>query len=706
MARKSKNEMIEEAQAKKESASFEMNYAEDPAIAARAASFITTLIQNAKTARSGKEDEWLEYLRMWACQLSDAQMYSGRSNLMIPEVHKQIEASTQQFQSGLFPNDDYLGAIPNTRTSKEETQDIRDAVFHELDYKNNLPGLGERWNRQKVMYGSAFFKLGFERKMRTVFQKVDDSFPRQSQVPIFQGVRVAVKDTFHTYVYPETAQNMEDALLCFDEMYVQKHVLEKMTDSQGKKLYVNLSQVPSMPQENSTLNWVDSVRLTIANFGSASSFLPDGVLIHEAWCDFNIKGNEWVPCVITIANMSTPIAIRRNPYWHQMKPYLMGRYLDAPGGELYGHSLPERISSLGYMMNDLGNQSMDSLNYSLNPITVIDPALAGDVTSFKLQPGARWFGSPQGIDFKNFPDVSQSGFAAMAQVRQMIQQFSDTAPQIAPQLSGKVRSATQTAAVQNEMTEALRNMVRNDEYSVMEPMAFMTHQLLRQFQTDEYQIVTQGPERGQWILKPIRPAILQKDVVFFWKGSSAAIKSSVRNQQLLNSFNLATQMEALLPGKIDLPKLYREVMYEAFSLKDLDIFKEDQEKRTVAPEIENLALSEGEEVEVHLGDNDDFHMRSHDEAMGALEGDDKTGAAILAYLRHNEMHKIQKQAKDALRAQQAQLMAQNAVNGQLGQSGAPGIQGNRSQTGNPASEGDMMAGMRQGQNMRTGFLPG
>lgn len=659
--------------------------------------FVLPIISDCKNARSGKEQEWLEDLRMWACQLSDANMYQGRSNLMIPELHKQVEASVDQFQTGLFPNGEYLGCIPAKRTTAEEADDIRAAVFHELDHKNNLPAKSVRWQRQKVLYGTAFYKTLFEKKMRTVFQKRDKTFPEQSQIPIFQGVRIVCQDTFHTYCWPETAQNEQEAMVVFDEMFIPRRTLEQ------EKIYANLSKVLDIPQENSTLNWIDSVRLSIANLGSATSFMPTAVLVHEVWCDFNIKGDEWVPCVITIANMSTPIRIQRNPYWHQMKPYAMGRYMEGPAGELYGHSLPEKIRSLGYMMNDLGNQTMDSLNFALNPIALIDPGFVGDIAGFKLQPGARWFASPQGVQFANFTDVSQSGFAGMNQVRQMIQQFSDTAPSVAPQLQGKVRSATQTAAIQNEMSEALRNMVRNDEMNVMTQLAYFTHQLLQQYQTDEYQVVTQGPEHGQWILKPIRPAILEKDVVFFWKGSSVASKDAVRNQQLLNAFNLATQMEALMPGTVDLPKLYKEVLYQNFNIKELAVFKSDEDKKTVDPDIENLGLREGEEVDVNLGDNDDFHIESH----GAdFKENAETGASKVAFLRHLEKHKVQKQAKDALREQTAKLMAMKAMEGSLGQQGGGGEaqfakEGNPYQASNPASESDLMGSIRPNPNMRS-----
>lgn len=684
MARKSAQVIA----AEKEMAKFDINYADRHDVADRAKNFCTEVIIAAKTGRSAKEEEWLEDLRIWSCQLTDASMYLGRSNLVIPEMHKQVESSVDQFQSGLFPNDDYIGVIPENRTSKDEALDIKDAVFHELDHKNNLPAISERFQRQKVLYGTAFYKPIFEKKMKTVYAKDEKGYPKISQVPQFQGVRVHVKDTFHTYVWPEDSVNEQEAEAVFDEMFLPKRNLEK------EGIYKNLDKVAETLKDFAYgMRWVDTVRLTIANLASATSYRPTGVLIHEVWCDFDIVKGEYVPCVITIANMSTVIRVQRNPFWHQLKPYCMGRYVEAPSGELYGHSLSERLRSLQYMMSDLGNQTMDSLTYSLNPIALIDPGFAGDVNSFKLQPGARWFASPQGVQFAVFPDVSQSGLAGMAQVRQMIQQFSDLAPQVAPQLSGKARSATQVMAVQNELTEGLKNKIRSDEYNVMTQLCFMTHQLLRQFQDAQYQVVTQGPEKGQWILKPIRPAVLQKDVVWTWRGSSVSQKSAVRNQQILSAFNMAVQMESIMPGTVDLPELYKHVLYETFDLKDLGIYKKDKETQSVAPDIENLALLEGEDVDVHLGDNYEEHMASHEESLKKADIE----AAKLAFLRHIEQHRVQYEAKKVLQAQQAKLMALQAT-GQMGaESGDEptyGREGNPNQMSSSANPANIAQGVR------------
>lgn len=699
MGRKS----VSQKEAEKEIAKYDINYADNSRIADRAKEHVIDMVRNAKIGRKAKEEEWLEDLRLWAAQLSDGQMYQGRSNLIIPELHNQVETSVGKFQQGLFPNDDYIGVVPMGSTTREEANNIKEAVFHELDHKNNLPAIMERYQRQKVLYGTAFLKATYEDKKKHIFVKNSKGYVESKEVPQFQGVRVEACDVFRVYAYPENISELSQAQVVFEESFITKRVLE------DTGVYKNLDDANEVGSSMMDFQWVESARMSMNNLSNAYALRGKAVLVTECFTDFDIVKGEFVPCIITLANMGTVIRVQRNPYWHQLAPFMMGRYIKGPAGELYGHSLAERLRSLQYMMTDLGNQTMDSLTYTLNPIALIDPGFAGDINSFKLQPGARWFASPQGVQFANFPDISSAGLQGMQQVRSMIQQFSDNAPQMAPQLSGKARNATQVVAVQNEMGANVKNMIRSDEHDVLGPLCYMTHMLLRQYQEDEYQISAQGPEKGQWITKSINPNILHRDAEFVWRGSSVEEKTAVRSQQLMNAFNLALQVGAMMPDAINLPKLFKIVMEESFNLKDLQVFNEDEQKYTVDAKIENLALMAGQDVKVNHGDEFELHMEEHEKGYQEAEDDD----VKLAFIKHMQKHRLQKQAKDIIQAQQAKMQAlKMAMQGGEGEAGlegvgqdmgVPGMEGNMRQQSNPATPAQAMQGVRATEpNMRKG----
>lgn len=679
--------------------SWEYNYAKDPSVRDRAQEYVLPIIDQSKWNRRAKEEQWMEDLRAWRCVTQDGAMYVGRANIFIPEMRHQIEASVGRFQTGLFPNPDYVNCIPASGTTDERASKIQAAVKYELDYKNNLPSVMERFQRQKVLYGTSPMKCEYVREMCEIFVKDEKGRPSIKRVPKREGVMWRPVDLFHWYQYPETSEP-ENCEMQFEEFFASKRTLQDDTDK-----YYGVEDVNPVDSQVNIWNWADTTRLMISDISTAMAALPDAIYVTECWCMFDIEPGKFVPCVISIANQQQAIRVQRNPYYFQTSPYLVGRYLKSTMNEFYGSSLPDALRGLQYVMNDVANQTMDSMTFSLNPIALIDPGFAGDVNSFKLQPGAKWWASPQGVQFATFPDVSGQGFQGMQQIRAMISQFGDDAVSIAPQLSGKVRTATQAQAVQGEMNASLKNMVRCDEFEVMTPMCRMTHSLLQQYQDKAYQIRVQGPDRGSWILDWVNPADLPGDVHWIWKGSSANEKSAIRSQQLLGFLNIAINANAQQPGLIDIQSVYKEVGQDAFGLDEQDMvafFPSIKAAKSVDPEAENYALDDGQdEVPVNDGDIFELHMDVHTEGYEKA----KTKQAKIAYLKHMDRHKVRKQAMDVLREQQAKmaaLSAQGLLPGQEPTQGPPGQPGggqagpgNKSQT--PVSAGGMMAGMRASQ---------
>lgn len=670
----------------KELNKFSRNYADVEAVASRAFAHVIDKIRDAKTNRYSKECEWLEDFMIWSCQPSQGQMYVGRSNLFVPEQNHQIEASVSKFQQGLFPSDDYLKAIPTNGTNFEEALKIQRAVFHEINDRNKVPTKSALYQRSKVMYGTGVWKGYYLEQFNDIFVKDRKGQISKRQVPKFRGVKWDTKDLYHWYTYPENVPVYE-ADLIFEEAFQKKYDLEK------SGLYKNLSSVEEINSKLNDLSWVDVSRMTIENISTTASLRPNAVMVTECWCNFDIEEGEPVPCVITLANLQTVIRVERNPYWHQRPPYLANGYLQAPAYSAYGHSLSERLRSLSYMMNDLGNQTMDSLTYILNPISIIDPGYGSDINGFKLQPGAKWFASPQSVDFKMFPDVSPSGFQGMSQVRAMIQQFSDNAPGIAPQLTGKVRNATQSMLVGQAVSQETRDMIRSDEAEIMIPMCQMTHMLLRQYQSETYQLLMQGAEEGSWIMDEVRPEDLVGDVHWVWRGASASEKSAVRSQQLLGFLNIALQMNAQQPGLIDLPALAKQIARESFDIDVSTVFTDEEKKKTVAPTIENRILDEGVDTPLNPGDDDNLHIEEHTAGYEEAKRQ-KNKEAMVVYARHIERHEQRRDAKAEIRQMQNQLQAQQLVMGgnqeRQGQAGP----GNKGQVAIPSSPSALMQGLR------------
>lgn len=674
--------------------SFTHNFAEDRDVATRAMEYFLPIVQDCRNNRRAREEDWMEDYRLWSCKEPDGAMYLGRSNVFVPELRKQCEISVGRFMQGIFPSQDFVRAIPTKGTTRAQAEKLEEAIKYELIVKNQFPVVIAAFERQKTLFGTSFLRPSFEADWKDVFYKdPKTNKPMKARVPKFQGVKWRTTDVFHTYVYPESA-DPQDVQIYFEEAFVHKYECERRPD-----LYKGLEDVPEISNDMNEWNWAELTRLQINRLSQSAKARPKDILLTEIWGDFELEKGKWVPVVCTMANYQKIVRLQRNPYFFQSQPFLMGGYQQQPTKLAYYSSLPDMLRGLQYLQNDIINQTMDSLTYALNPISIIDPGFAGDVNSFKVMPGAKWFASPQGVQFANFPDVSNSGWNGMQQIRSMIQQFSDANISIAPQLSGKVRTATQSQAVENEMAADLKNMILTDEYQILQPACLMTQLLLQQYQNEDYQIRVQGPQKGSWITKKVEPADLVAQVDWVWKGSSEAQRSNLRSQQILSFMNLVTNIAAISPGTVDLPALTMLVAKEGFGLPEetiAEIFPSERKKETVDPGIENIALLQGQDVEIHEGDIDDLHLAVHAEAKEEA-AKEKNEEALIAILKHTEKHEAKKQLQAAVRQQQAELAAANIATGNVAQ--APGgggfpQPGQPMQASTPSNPGEMLQGLR------------
>lgn len=647
-----------------EVARFQANLAGNQGICDRFMEQYAGIIEQTRNNRKTLEETWLDDLRQWSCR-SDFRGYTGGfSNFFVPELNNQVESSVEKRLTATFPGPDSIYCIPMKGTPQEKADKIKAAVVNELENKNNIFVKWDEFERQNVLLGTSIFKGGFKKEFLDVYTKDAAGKPIKASVPKFYGAKWDVLDLFRWYIYPETSE-LDDSMIQFEDQFVD------IATAKRSGLYLNMDLVQEVNWDTNHL-WADTEKLEFVYLATANKGRPGCAVFTEAWCDFEIRKGLVVPIMAVIANHSTVIRLTRNPFWFQRPPYLASRYTRRPGKLFYGQSLPDRIRTQGYGMNDLMNLTMDSLNYSLNPVCVIDPALSGDVNSYKMTPGARWLGDIQGIDFKVFPNVSPAGLQAMGEVRGQIAQFSDNSPGIAPQLQGKARSATQASLVQASVSSRQKVQSKAEESDVLGPMCAMTHTMLLQFMDEEWPIKMQGPDEGSWITDVVQPTDMVGAVDFIWKGSTQAEKSAVRSQQLLAFYNAALQTSTVLPpGELDLVALFKRIAKEAFQITDLDqIFKSLRDQKTVDPNLENVAINDLQDLEVYGGDDDDAHIKIHTQII-----DDKKSSDTqkLLALRHIEKHTVQKQGKQALAQAQAKMQALQSLQAAGGnqQGGSP-----------------------------------
>lgn len=631
---------------------FDTNYAAREEVARRFLDHVLDASTAARTNRRALEEQWLEDERLWSCRL-DEEGYQGHSNLFVPELHAQVELSVEKALSALFPVPDYLNAVPLPGTDPEKAKKIQHAVYYELEERNKLSAKFGHFERSKILYGTSVLRPQYRYDYIDAFFRDKNGRPIKKKIPKKVGVYIHYPDLFRWYIYPETS-TLESAYIIFEDAIVNKAELVR------SGLYVNLPDIKDVSSDIEH-DWVDHERFDFIHLSKALTVYKDSCHVTEYHTMFEINRNEGpVPVRGFVANNNTVIRLVRNPEFMQSQPYLATRYIQRPGNVFYGLSLPDKIRSQQYQMNDLTNHTMDSLNYALNPIAIVDPALAGDLNSMRMRPAAKWLASPAGVQFAAMPDVSGAGLRAMQEIRGQIAQFSDNQPGIAPQLTGKARTATQAQMIGTAVSTRQRINAKEEEADIISPLCLAVQMLLVQYQTTDYQIKVQGPDLGSWKMETVKPEDMIAEVDWVWKGATEEERTAVRSQQLLALYNEALKTAAIMPGEIDLPKLFIRVAKDAFRLTDIDdLFKTLREKKTVSPDAENYSLLNGEDVPVNYGDIDDLHIQKHKEAMDEADEDGR-----LAIAQHIEKHVKQAAAKQEVKDLQARLQTLQSMSGQ------------------------------------------
>lgn len=640
---------------------FLKNHASNSKLCEDFLSYVAPILTSTRTQRRTLEAKWLADTQLWSCVL-DNMGFVGRSNLFVPELHNQIENSAEKMVAATFTNPEAIQAIPMPGTSVEQAKAVQEIVAYELLTKNKFLTRMDEFERAKVLYGTSIMKGRFESVFREIWHKDPETKrTRKVKVPTKLGAFWDAVSIFRFYIYPVFG-NLENYEIIFEDALVSKRKLK------NDKQYLGLDEV-HYPGTDLEHLWVDVELMDMADINPGLRD-PEGdkILLTEIFTEFDL-GDGVVPVQAFIGNNNKVLRLVRNQFWWQDHNYVGDVYVQRPNGLFYGLSLPDKIRSQQYQMNDTANHTMDSLNYSLSPITVIDPALAGDVNSMKSQPGAKWLGSPEGIEMRAFPDVSGAGLRVMQEVRGQIAQFSDNSPGLAPQLEGKARSATQASIVQSSVSTRQRVQGGREEENVLVPMCKKTHILLQQFMNEDWIIKTAGAAEGQYLVKNVKPENVVGDVDFFWKGTSYSEKNAVRSQQLMGLLQMGLKIAALMPGEIDVANLFKKIAMEAHDIRGLDeIFKSLRDKKSVDPEVENMALKLGEPTPVNNGDDDQHHIEKHMPALDDPDLDDETKMNII---NHIETHNSQLEAKKKI----IQLKAKAQVMQQLGPPDGGGSEG-------------------------------
>jgi len=689
------------------------NFAAKPNIRDRIKEYFVPKIKTIRETRFGMEEEWERFYNMWSVKHDENHNYRGRSQLYVPEVRKNVESQSRQITESAFPTNNYLTCVPGktgTRMGSELQLNIRKWQIHQAGLRIKF----QVYARQSCLYGTSPVYVPWRKQTETVFRRLLSKNKTlkigREEVDIFNGPDFVVKDLFKWYTFnPKKPDILEDG--CFEIQVLTESEIKNRKDLFGlDKMLQGSSDAYSMTELERDVRRMEDMGLQLTTTGSTgiatinnneasidstyiSALIFTKINLPEA-TESGEDPNKPIPVLIEIINNEHVGIIKRNPFWHQRPPYLAGKYILPNPDEFYGQGIPKAIQYMQYEINSKSEQCMDAGTYALNPITIIDPGLASQTSEFNMEPGAQWFCDPKAVKFGNMPDTTATGYQAISLIRSQMQEYSDRAPALPPQLLGKSRTATQSNIVNSAVQVDNKTFQLTDETLVLNPLMEMWESLTDQNIEEDQVIMIMGNQSKQWrrVLVPKNASLGQYQ--YFWKGSGSIGDRAILGRSIIDMLKVTAVMppEDRMRLNIDYSEIFRMLWTNAYQLPDADKLFGQREQETTDPELEHKMVEIGINIEVLPGDNDPEHMKAHDLYLGAVK---KKGIAEELEL-HIMAHIAQAEQKIQIRQEllkRRQMLLQQAA--QQKGNGATGIpQGNRTQPSPMATSGDMASGIR------------
>lgn len=701
------------------------NYAKNKQLCERVLAVFLPKVKSVRNDREPLERDWMRFYNMWNVEHDEGHLYSGNSKLYIPEVRKAIEAQARQLTDLAFPSNEFFGCAPGASGTNKGAE-IQKAIRAWQIQEANLLGDYLVFNRQKCMYGTSIAHVAWDKRTEMAFAsarnpKTGKIVPSKKLIELYNGPTFNTVDLFKWYPLNNKKRNHNDDG-CFHVRPVDREFIDK-ADKMGmiadkEPIFEGMSDASKQEEFEKDIERAETLGLSIESdqgyAGTASLDEEDQnklgtykltciyakVVCPEA-CLEGEDPDKPIPMMIHIYNDTVVACIKRNPFWHQKTPYLVGRYIYPNPDEFYGQGIAKATQYQQYELNSKAEQSMDSVTMALNPLAIIDPAYASQNADFEIEPAAIWWADPAKVRLTQMPDVSGTGYQAVSQMRSQIQDFSDRAPSLPSQFQGKSRTATQSDIIDRAMTVDFKTFQRQDEADVLVPMLEMWESLTDQFADDDQMIMITGRNYDDWRRMVVSREMYLGNYKYFWKVSSDFGNKAIKARQMIDAMKVAGSLPPEAQAKLgfDYAEAYRILFKDMMMLPNSEEIIPDpnSEPKQNPPSVYRM-LKLGMEVECLPTDDDKAFIQYF--GMKAKEEQDEGVKREL--IRQIMLHDQQLQKKVALMKQQIaerqQQMAMMAMQAQAGKKPADGGgmvgSGNRTQLSPNATPGAMASGIK------------
>jgi hypothetical protein len=622
-------------------------------------------------------DRIMEYWSIYNAQPDENQQYSGNSQCYIPAVRNAVNARMKRTLAQLFPvNHKHVGAtgpdgnIPFAQVSLLEhyirSANVKDAVRTDLiagdvtgqwnlyiDWSKTQRRVRELIRKPPVLENA---ELGVE--VQDVAAEDDDwTWETETKEVTTEGPDIVPFATEDLAVYPPTCNDIEKATASCIRLRLDKDAVQQFIDEgiflghSAKELVENLAK-PDGGREK----YVPPKKRT-GDAGIRTEGTFKYALIYECHTNLDL-GNGKEPCYVYFAGQDEILGIIRNPFWSGKRPILSAP-IERIQGSFFGVSKIEPVKFLQWNLNDFWNMGQDSAQYSLLPITMVDPLSNPSYQSMVVGLAAVWLTDPNKTKFVNFPALYKDAIPLCENLKQQINESMDVNDAMLGKMPAGRKGAQQIAAMSAAQESNIIDNAKRYEEVILNPLLEWMFELDRQFRTEELTVEVLGEVGARANLQVIPPQAFGERYFFRWCGTSYQ-QNLQRMQQMISWMNV---LRGIPPQQLDGRRLNIGPILEYGTEQIFGpevaprILIDERNMFHIDPEDENLMMHNGLQAEIHQADDDRRHIQSH------LQAAQLTGDPSGLFRAHVQQH---------VAAMQAKLQQQMGPQKQPGQPGVPG----------------------------------
>lgn len=629
-----------------------------------------------------RNDATQRFWRIYNCELTTNQAYSGNSQIYLPIVRDAIDARVQRFIGVLFPE---TGRYTDLASYPEEYPSAIISLMDHYVRRAKLKQFARELLKNGEVEGSYTLYVDWVNIDRYVTKKVekhpeiskgvhdpsDTYMDVEEEKVVTQHPRVRVFLDGEVVVLPATTDDLElddGAAIAVRHYFTEQGLKDAVRDG----LFVNRANGEIAIKQVQDFDPANTKNTRVQNTESAGVRVKAAkkeYVVIETWKKFRIKGKyRW--CRIFFGGENLCLGMTINPYWNDRCP-IISRARNKMTGTWWAKSPVDAVEQLQYMANDWVNMAQDSGQYSLLPIVMTDPEKNPNYASMILSLAAVWQTNPNDTKFVEFPQLWKDALQFVEAARsQILMAFGLNPALISTGLSP--RSNTQAAIAQEQLV-ALANItdeVQTLEDSIFTPLLQFFFEYDQQFRDDDIAIPVYG-ELGISAARQKVPALAWDDRFDFkWRGSEI-VRSQQANQQMIAGLNILGKLPPVLPNgkKIDIAPIIEVIVQNIYGPRlGARVLVDQRDQLSVPPELENQILLSNLPAEVHAMDNDAQHLQVHMQAMQGVDPQSPGGQQLMMHIQKTQAQMLQK-----AQAQQAQMMGPQG-GGMQGSGPRPGAQ--------------------------------